>query len=179
MGKCILAHWCYSSNFGDALNPYLLSKLSGKKVKYCNSFTPNYKEEVLHLFRAIFHFHKYNLRLLLLPEKSKPVVLAVGSILSRSRMNHLVWGGGYMDASEKGKGGKLYGGLFLQTSWLSKAILVVQCMVIPLYYFRWFIHRLLKKSIRWVLFLISVIFPRYYMTFRIRRLFILEEKLRR
>ena len=106
MGEYILAHWCYSSNFGDALNPYLLSKLSGKKVKYCNSFTPNYKEEVLHLFRAIFHFHKYNLRLLLLPEKSKPVVLAVGSILSRSRMNHLVWGGGYMDASEKGKGGK-------------------------------------------------------------------------
>ncbi len=43
MGEYILAHWCYSSNFGDALNPYLLNKLSGKKVKYSNSFTPNYK----------------------------------------------------------------------------------------------------------------------------------------
>ena len=39
MGEYILAHWCYSSNFGDALNPYLLNKLSGKKVKYSNSFT--------------------------------------------------------------------------------------------------------------------------------------------
>ncbi len=35
MGKYILAHWCYSGNFGDALNPYLLEKLSGMKVKYC------------------------------------------------------------------------------------------------------------------------------------------------
>ena len=106
MGEYILAHWCYSSNFGDALNPYLLNKLSGKKVKYSNSFTPNYKEEIFHLVRSICHFHKNNLRLLLSPEKSKPVVLAVGSILSRSRTNYLVWGGGYMDALEKGRGGK-------------------------------------------------------------------------
>ena len=34
------------------------------------------------------------------------VDLAIGSILSRSRQNYLVWGGGYMDASEKGLGGK-------------------------------------------------------------------------
>ena len=25
MGEYILAHWCYSSNFGDALNPYFTS----------------------------------------------------------------------------------------------------------------------------------------------------------
>ena len=92
MGEYILAHWCYSSNFGDALNPYLLNKLSGKKVKYSNSFTPNYKEEIFHLVRSICHFHKYNLRLLLSPEKSKPVVLAVGSILSRSCVGRRVHG---------------------------------------------------------------------------------------
>ena len=62
MGEYILAHWCYSSNFGDALNPYLLNKLSGKKVKYSNSFTPNYKEEIFHLVRSICHFHKYHQR---------------------------------------------------------------------------------------------------------------------
>ncbi len=106
MGKYILAHWCYSGNFGDALNPYLLEKLSGMKVKYCNSFKPDYKVELWQMIKTLLHLHRYNFRLLLPPEDTRPVVLAIGSILSRSRQNYLVWGGGYMDASEKGLGGK-------------------------------------------------------------------------
>ena len=106
MGKYILAHWCYSGNFGDALNTYLLEKLSGMKVKYCNSFKPDYKVELWQMIKTLLHLHRYNFRLLLPPEDTRPVVLAIGSILSRSRQNYLVWGGGYMDASEKGLGGK-------------------------------------------------------------------------
>lgn len=92
MGKYILAHWCYSGNFGDALNPYLLEKLSGMKVKYCNSFKPDYKVELWQMIKTLLHLHRYNFRLLLPPEDTRPVVLAIGSILSRSRQNYLVWG---------------------------------------------------------------------------------------
>ncbi len=84
MGKYILAHWCYSGNFGDALNPYLLEKLSGMKVKYCNSFKPDYKVELWQMIKTLLHLHRYNFRLLLPPEDTRPVVLAIGSILSRS-----------------------------------------------------------------------------------------------
>jgi hypothetical protein len=94
MKNIILAHWCYWENFGDALNPYLLERLSGCKVKYCNSYMPNYRKELIRLIKSILHLHRYNLRLLYHPELNKPVVLAIGSILARSQKNHLVWGGG-------------------------------------------------------------------------------------
>lgn len=106
MKKYILAHWCYSANFGDALNPYLLKKLTGCKVKYCNTFKPNYKQELIGMLKILLHLHRYNYRLLLQPETKRPVILGIGSILSRSRPNHLVWGAGYMDATERGLGGK-------------------------------------------------------------------------
>lgn len=31
MKESIKVHWCYIDNFGDALNPYLLEKLTGKR----------------------------------------------------------------------------------------------------------------------------------------------------
>lgn len=150
-------------------------------MKYSNSFTPNYKEEIFHLFRSICHFHKYNLRLLLSPEKSKPVVLAVGSILSRSRTNYLVWGGGYMDALEKGRGGKFLAvrGPFsadklVEEGYPRCTVYGDPALLLPLVY-----TPITKENVRSVLFLIFVTFPIYYVTFQIQRLLILEKRLRR
>lgn len=104
----LLAHWCYTKNFGDALNPYLLNKLTGKKIIYCNYEKPDLWNCFVNLCRSILHFRTYNLRLFSSPTLKRPVILAIGSILSRSHSNYLVWGAGYMSKSEKGKGGHYF-----------------------------------------------------------------------
>ncbi len=57
--QVLLAHWCYSKNFGDALNPYLLSKLTGLKVVYCNLEKPHLLKEFVSMLRHIKHRKKY------------------------------------------------------------------------------------------------------------------------
>lgn len=106
----ILAHWCYFTNFGDALNPYLLEKLSGKKVLFCKYHRREFgiKREILSLARSLLRCQKYDFRRLCLVEKKKPVVLAVGSILSRSLPNYKIWGAGFMNFSEKAAGGQVF-----------------------------------------------------------------------
>lgn len=74
---CIIAYWSNTdqtkSNWGDAINPYLLEKLSGKKVIHINSI--------------------YNIR-------NKPVYCAVGSILHHKYLKYsskiIIWGAGFI-----------------------------------------------------------------------------------
>lgn len=108
--KKIYAHWCYCDNFGDALNPYLLYKLSGCKVIYCNYANPILKNEIKRLFKDIIRLRKPDLNLLIPPRfrKKEKIILAIGSILDRSLPNFHIWGAGYMNKFEKAKGGKLY-----------------------------------------------------------------------
>ena len=104
----IKVHWCNIKNFGDALNPYVFSKLSGLKVQYCNYTKPDYIKEIKLLIKAIIKGHKYDYNRLKNPISNGKVILGIGSLLDRSLSNFQVWGSGYMNEFERAKGGTLY-----------------------------------------------------------------------
>lgn len=108
MKENIKVHWCYIDNFGDALNPYLIGKLTGKKVIYRNFDKPNYKKEVKILIKSILKLKSYDINRLRPFDKNENVVLGIGSLLNRSRSRFHVWGTGYMNQNERAKGGILY-----------------------------------------------------------------------
>lgn len=106
----IYAHWCYIDNCGDALNPYLLGKLSGCKVIYCNNTLPRYTTELKRVIKQIIQKKKIDINRFIPPFfwRKKKIVLAIGSILNRSLPNYQVWGAGYLNGFEHAKGGTLY-----------------------------------------------------------------------
>jgi len=108
MNNMIYAYWWYEENFGDALTPYLLKRLSGKKVIYTCWHRPYFKVEAKRLLNNITHFKKYDFRRLCWPVKNKPVVMGVGSILWLSQPNYQIWGSGFLRAKDTFKGGKIY-----------------------------------------------------------------------
>jgi pyruvyltransferase len=61
---CVYAYWCLSPNFGDALTPYLIEKISGKQVV----FSPAYSDVTK--------------------------VLVTGSVLNHEVVNAVAWGVG-------------------------------------------------------------------------------------
>lgn len=108
--KKLYAHWCYTNNCGDALNPYILHKLSGCKVVYCNYKSPNYIKEIRITIKGLLSGKKTDLNRLVHPffRRKKDVILAIGSILDRSLPNFKIWGAGYMNEFEHADGGTLY-----------------------------------------------------------------------
>ncbi|HHS9578074.1 TPA: polysaccharide pyruvyl transferase family protein [Raoultella planticola] len=108
MKENIKVHWCYIDNFGDALNPYLIGKLTGKKVVYRNFEKPNYKKEIKLLIKSLLKFKAYDINRLRAFDDNENVVLGIGSLLNRSRPRFHVWGTGYMNQHERAKGGILY-----------------------------------------------------------------------
>ena len=108
MMETIKVHWCYIDNFGDALNPYLLEKLTGKKVVYRNFDKPNYKKEIKLLIKSLLQFKSYDFNRLRAFDENENVVLGIGSLLNRSRPRFHIWGTGYMNQHERAKGGLLY-----------------------------------------------------------------------
>ncbi|MDS7668913.1 hypothetical protein NXH28_19565 [Klebsiella pneumoniae] len=106
--KEVKVHWCNIENFGDALNPYLISKISGLPVKYRNYKTPSYYKELRSLAKCILTFKKYDFNRMLPYNRRESVVLGIGSLLDRSRSNFSVWGSGYMNNFERAEGGTLH-----------------------------------------------------------------------
>lgn len=106
----IYAHWCYTDNCGDALNPYILEKLSGCKVVFCNYKTPNYITEFKNIIKCLLSRKRIDYNRLVPPflRRKKDVILAIGSILDRSLPNFKIWGAGYMNEFEHADGGTLY-----------------------------------------------------------------------
>ena len=99
----LTAYWWYEKNFGDALNPFLLERLSGKHVVYTPAaHKPNFRKEWK---RFLMSPKEYDFRRLKWPEVKKPVVLAVGSRLEDSRPNYKVWGTGFLTPQGTCKGG--------------------------------------------------------------------------
>jgi len=64
MGKTISVYWTLSPNFGDALGPWLVERMTGKKVTYCD---PSW---------GIEHY------------------VVSGSILNHAKKSSIVWGAG-------------------------------------------------------------------------------------
>ena len=107
MKKTIKLHWCPIRNFGDALNPYLFSKLSGCKVVYRNYTNPDYWLELKVLIKSVLCLRRYDWNRLRPYNAQEEVVLGVGSLLDRCRKNFVVWGAGYMNCFERAEGGTL------------------------------------------------------------------------
>lgn len=93
-------------NYGDLLSPYIIQKLSGKKIVQKNYFVGNLNSHVYNLWRCISHG---DLRLhdrYLFPFEEN--LIGIGSILYAGNSRSLIWGAGFMSASEKCRGGKVY-----------------------------------------------------------------------
>ena len=103
MHKIKLFFW-NKANFGDALSPYIISKLTDNEIK----FKKPYKGFV-DLSRQIWTCIKlkklHEIKHLTLPFEH--VIFSIGSILSNSYHNSIVWGSGFMNKDEKFVGGKI------------------------------------------------------------------------
>ncbi len=71
-GSILLKYWDFEDNWGDTVNPYIVSKISGRPVVSSNS---------------IFNY------------KHKPELLGIGSIIAGDVSNYVIWGSGVL--SEK------------------------------------------------------------------------------
>lgn len=105
MRKRLKATWWYEPNFGDALNPYLLEKLSGQKVEYCPEHRPFLKVELRRFLSNPLHFDKNRLKW---PETKEPVIMAIGSMLEHARPNYHIWGTGFLRETGKCAGGTFW-----------------------------------------------------------------------
>lgn len=105
MTKRLKATWWYEPNFGDALNPYLLEKLSGYKVEYCPEHRPFFKVELRRFLSNPLYFDRNRLKW---PETKEPVIMAIGSMLEHARPNYHIWGTGFLRESGKCAGGTFY-----------------------------------------------------------------------
>lgn len=91
-------------NFGDELNPYLIEKLSGRKVK----FAVPYEDSNFNILRTLLfslikkrsvneflNFSGWNTLL------NRKIVLGIGSIISVATPHHVVWGAGIITRKER------------------------------------------------------------------------------
>lgn len=100
----IRATWWNEPNFGDALTPYLLKKLTGQRIRYCTLHRPFFKLEWKKFVKSPLHYDLKNLKW---PETKKPVVMAVGSMLEHSKPNFMIWGTGFLRSRSRFHGGQV------------------------------------------------------------------------
>lgn len=103
--KKMRAFWWYEPNFGDALNPYILGKLSGKKIIYSPEHRFFFKEEWKRFIKDPFHFDWHRLTW---PVNQKKVILAIGSMLEHSKPNYKIWGTGFLYSTSNFPGGEVF-----------------------------------------------------------------------
>ncbi len=68
-GSILLKYWDFENNWGDTVNPYLVEKITGKKVVSSN---------------MVFNY------------LHKPELLGIGSIISGHLQNYVIWGSGVL-----------------------------------------------------------------------------------
>lgn len=100
--------YCNSLNFGDALSPYIIAKLSGLEIlpRTVCATTSGRIRAVLHLIKDLLHGRTAELQL---PQMaSDACVMAVGSILGWGNSHASIWGCGFIDEADEFHGGRIY-----------------------------------------------------------------------
>lgn len=93
-------------NYGDLLSPYLINKLSGRKIVQKNYFVGNWKSHLYYMLYAILHLDwGFRCRYQFPFEKT---LVGIGSILYTGNKKSDVWGAGFMSEFEKCNGGTIY-----------------------------------------------------------------------
>lgn len=101
--KIKLVYW-NAPNFGDMLSPYIIGKLSGKKVvsKSCGT-------GVIYIIRSlikyILYFDLKKISTILFPWERN--LLAIGSILGCGNKHSIIWGSGFISEKDSFNGGKI------------------------------------------------------------------------
>ena len=98
-----LVYW-NEPNFGDILSPYMVEKLSGKKIVY-KSYNISGLNIIKKLIKLILVFDFKKISSILFPWEKN--LLAIGSILSHGNKHSIVWGSGFISEDESFNGGKI------------------------------------------------------------------------
>ena len=108
MSKIINVFWYRhhegNGNFGDELNPYLISKLSGATIVWASPFNSTKIMSVKAIVYMLVEERKSLKNIITSPAWKKlfnlPIIFAVGSIIRYCDTNALVWGSGVINIGE-------------------------------------------------------------------------------
>lgn len=109
-----LMYWKDVPNIGDLLSPYIMERLTGKRIIYKRRWW-GWKSYLKEISRIFIHRQWQDL-----PDLTHPferVVLCVGSILKYANHESVVWGSGFMNNSELTKAQNI--NIFAVRGWLS------------------------------------------------------------
>jgi len=101
MKKINLIYW-NEQNFGDALSPYIVEELSGRKTKFKGANINIFRK----LVKAILFLSLNDLQRILFPWQTN--ILGVGSIITWGNSKSKVWGSGFMSQSGRFNGGEVF-----------------------------------------------------------------------
>lgn len=104
MKRIRLSYW-NEPNFGDALSPYLIKKLTGKDIQYKELYS-TYGHTLKLLLKYIFTGKIQDIRSIHFPFEAN--ILAIGSILAYGNKHSIIWGSGFMNENEEFKGGRVF-----------------------------------------------------------------------
>lgn len=98
-----LVYW-NKPNFGDILSPYIIGKLSGKKIAYKSGYLGKLKS-FKRLIKYLLLFQFKNINSILFPWEKN--LLGIGSIISCGNEHSTIWGSGFISEKENFHGGKI------------------------------------------------------------------------
>lgn len=105
MRKIKLVYW-NGTNLGDYLSSFIISKLSGKSIKYKGLYLLGKKGQLNLVFSYMIGkiTRKQLAETLFFFEKN---ILGIGSIISMGNRKSIIWGSGFMNQNELFRGGKV------------------------------------------------------------------------